>query len=154
MLLAKRTSIWRGRYEVSQDGRPVARWDGSLWGSGGDLQVAGHAFQVRGNAWGSRFSMLDKAGGVVASAERVGRKHWSVTAGGVTYQFQRASVWTQAQDLYAGGQKVGSVRKISMWSGDVAVDLPGVPLPVQIFVLGVLITMWQAQSSAASSGGG
>ena len=154
MLLAKRTSVWRARYEVSQDGHRVAHWDGSLWRSGGDLEVAGHAFQVRGNAWGSRFSMLDKAGGVVASAERVGRKHWSVTAGPVTYQFQRASVWTQAQDLYAGGRKVGSVRKVSMWGSDVAVDLPGVPLPVQVFVLGVLVTMWQAQSSAAASSGG
>jgi hypothetical protein len=151
MLLAKRTSVWRTRYEVSQDAHLVAQWEGSLWRSGGELNVAGQAFQVRGNAWGSRFSMLDKAGGVVAAAERVGRKRWSVTAGGVTYNFQRASVWSQAQDLYVDGRKVGSVRKVSVWGGDVAVDLPGVPLPVQVFVLGVLVTMWQAQ--AANSGG-
>src|SRR6187402_3304514 len=89
MLLAKRTSVWRTRYEVSRDGHPIAHWDGSLWRSGGDLEVAGHPFEVRGNAWGSRFSMLDKAGGVVASADRVGRKRWTVTAGGLTYHFQR-----------------------------------------------------------------
>jgi hypothetical protein len=154
MLLAKRTSMWRARYEVSQDGHLVAQWDGAVWRSGGDLNVAGQAFQVRGNAWGSRFSMLDKAGGVVAAADRVGRKRWSVTAGGVTYHFQRASMWSQAQDLYADGRKVGSVRKTSVWGNDVAVDLPGVPLPVQIFVLGVLISMWQAQSAAAAGSAG
>ncbi|MEV4515818.1 hypothetical protein AB0K00_43545 [Dactylosporangium sp. NPDC049525] len=150
MLVAKRTSVWRTRYEVSQDGHLVANWDGSLWRSGGDLNVAGQAFQVRGNAWGSRFSMLDKAGGVVAAADRVGRKRWTVTAGAVTYQFQRASAWGHAQDLYSDGRKVGSVRRTSMWGSDVAVDLPGVPLPVQVFVLGVLVTMWQAQAAAAS----
>ncbi len=157
MLMAKRTSIWRANYEVTQDSHLVARWDGSLWRSGGDINVAGQEFQVRGNAWGSRFSMLDKAGGVIASAERVGRKRWSVTAGAVTYQFQRASIWSEAQDLLVDGRKVGSVRKVSLWRGDVAVDLPGVPLPVQVFVLGVLVTMWQAHSAAAasaSSGGG
>lgn len=154
MLLAKRTSIWRARYEVSQDGHRVAHWDGSLWRSGGDLEVAGMVFHVRGNAWGSRFSMLDKAGGVVAAADRVGRKRWTVTAGGTTYQFQRASAWGQAQDLYADGRRVGTVRKVSFWGSDVAVDLPGVPLPVQIFVLGVIVTMWQAQAAAASGGGG
>jgi hypothetical protein len=154
MLTAKRTSVWRSRYEVGQDGHVVARWEGSLWRSGGGLEVAGRTFEVRGNAWGSRFSMLDKAGGVVAAADRVGRKRWTVTAGGVTYQFQRASMWGHAQDLYADGRKVGSVRKVSFWGNDVAVDLPGVPLPVQVFVLGVIVTMWQAQAAAASGGGG
>ncbi|WP_327003620.1 hypothetical protein OHA72_52595 [Dactylosporangium sp. NBC_01737] len=153
MLIAKRTSVWRTRYQVSQDGHLVAAWDGSLWRSGGDLNVAGQGFQVRGNAWGSRFSMLDKAGGVVAAADRVGRKRWTVAAGGVTYHFQRASIWSQAQELYADGRKVGSVRKTSVWGSDIAVDLPGVPLPVQVFVLGVLVTMWQAQASAAGAAG-
>lgn len=154
MLLAKRTSIWRARYEVSQHGHPVAHWDGAVWRQGGDLEVAGQPFQVRGNMWGSRFSMLDKAGGVIAAADRVGRKRWSVTAGPVTYQFQRASVWSEAQDLLVDGRKVGSVRKVSVWRSDVAVDLPGVPLPVQVFILGVLVTMWQAHAAAAASGGG
>jgi len=46
---------------------------------------------------------------------------------------------------------VGSVRRTSFWRGDVAADLPGLPLPVQIFVVGVVITMWEQQ--AAASGG-
>lgn len=152
MLIAKRTSVWRPRYTVTQDGRQVAAWEGALWRSGGDLAVAGQSFQVRGNAWGTRFSMLDKMGGTVAAAERVGRRHWTVTAGPVTYQFQRASMFGQTQDLYVGGAKVGSVRRMSFWGNDVAVDLPTVPLPVQVFVLGVIVSMWEAQSAAAASG--
>ncbi|GAA1556334.1 hypothetical protein GCM10009827_091510 [Dactylosporangium maewongense] len=151
MLIAKRTSVWRARYTVTQQGHAVAAWEGGVWRSGGQLTVAGQSFLVRGNAWGSRFVMQDKAGESVAAADRVGRKQWTVTAGGVTYQFQRASVWSQAQDLYAGGRKVGSVRKTSFWGSDVEVDLPGLPLPVQVFVLGVVVTMWEAQSAAAAS---
>jgi hypothetical protein len=137
---------------VTRDGVPVAAWDGSMWRSGGELTVDGQVFQVRGNAWGTRFTMLDKAGATVAGAERVGRKQWTVTAGPLTYTFRRASVWSQAQDLLVGGTKAGSVRKLGFWGSDVAVDLPTVPLPVQVFVLGVVVTMWQAQSSAAAAG--
>ncbi|MET7418938.1 hypothetical protein [Dactylosporangium sp. NPDC005555] len=154
MLIAKRTSVLRSRYTVTDNGRQVAAWEGAVWRSGGDLTVAGGSFQVRSNMWGNTFSMLDKAGGVVAAADRVGRKQWTVTAGGLTYEFRRASMWSQAQDLYAGGTKVGSVHKLSFWGNDVAVDLPGVPLPVQVFVLGVIVSMWQAQSAAAASSGG
>jgi hypothetical protein len=46
---------------------------------------------------------------------------------------------------------VGSVRRTSFWRREIVADLPGLPLPVQIFVLGVVITMWDAQAAAASS---
>ena len=154
MLIAKRTSVWRSRYTVTQQGHPVAAWEGAVWRSGGQLTVAGRSYLVRGNAWGSRFAMQDKAGDTVAAAARVGRKQWTVTAGGLTYQFQRASVWRQAQDLYVDGRKVGSIRNASFWGSDVEVDLPGVPLPVQIFALGVVVTMGEAQSAAAASASG
>ncbi len=42
------------------------------------------------------------------------------------------------------------MRRTSAWRGDVAADLPGLPLPVQVFVLGVVITMWDAQAAAAA----
>jgi len=104
----------------------------------------------RGNAWGTRYSMVDAAGTEVASAERVGRKRWTVEAAGQTYHFQRASMWGNEQELHAGGVRVGSVKRTSVWRGDVAADLTELPLPVQIFVLGVVITMWDAQAAAAA----
>jgi hypothetical protein len=47
------------------------------------------------------------------------------------------------------GAEVGSMRRTSAWSGAVEADLPGMPLPVQICVLGVQIARWQAEQSAA-----
>jgi len=37
MLTAERMSMWRGRYQVKADGRPVAVWDPSWWRTGGDF---------------------------------------------------------------------------------------------------------------------
>jgi hypothetical protein len=151
MVEARKTSVWRSRYDILVDGRTVATWDGSLWKNGGAFELQGRRYQVSGNAFGSRFRMTDAYGMPVASADRVGRKRWTVEAGGQTYHFQRASSWGNEQVLFAGDGRVGSVRRTSFWRGEVTAELPGLPLPVQIFVLGVVITMWDAQASAAAA---
>jgi hypothetical protein len=151
MVEAKRRSAWRRSYDLTLDGRPVARWDSSYWKSSGTIEVDGRRFRMRGNAWGTKFTMADEMGGVVATADRVGRKQWTVEAGGRTFHFRRASLWNDTQHLYDGDEPVGHVRRTSWWRGDVAADLPGLPLPVQVFVIGVVITMWDAQAAAAAS---
>ncbi|MFC6020468.1 hypothetical protein ACFP2T_30400 [Plantactinospora solaniradicis] len=151
MLEARKASVWRSRYEVSVDGRTVTTWDNAFWKSGGSFELAGRHYQVRGNFLGNRFSMVDADDRVVASADRVGRKRWTVEADGQTYQFQRASLWSNEQELHAGGRRVGSVKRTSLWRGDLTADLPGLPLPVQIFVLGVVITMLDQRAAAAGA---
>jgi hypothetical protein len=94
--------------------------------------------------------MIDEMDRPVASADRVGRKTWTVEAGGQTFHFRRASMWDNTQHLYAGDQPVGHVKRTSWWRGNVAAELPGLPLPVQVFVVGVVVTMWAAQDSAAA----
>ena len=150
MVVAKRISMWRSSYQVFEGDRPVATWTGRTWKSGGDFTLDGRAYKVRGNTWGNRFTMVDDRGETVATADRVGSKRWTVEAGGQTYRFQRASFWSGEQELHNAAGRVGSVRRTGRWRGDVAADLPGLPLPVQIFTLGVVITMWDAQSAAAS----
>jgi hypothetical protein len=151
MLTAKRTSAWRSRYTVSAGDRPVTTWDSRTWTSGGDFALDGRRYRVRGNTWGNRYTMVDDTGATVASADKVGRKQWTVEAGGQTYQFQRKSIWSGEQELHNAAGRVGSVRRTSAWRGDVAADLPGLPLPVQVFVLGVVITMWDTQAAAAAA---
>lgn len=150
-LTVRKVSPWRSRYEVMVDGRTVTTWNGAVWRAGGDFELDGRRYQVRGNALGSRFSMLDADGTALASAEGAGRKRWTVQAGGQTYEFQRASWWSNEQELRASGIRVGSVRRTGFWRGHIAVDLPGLPLPVQIFVLGVVITRWDAEDATAAT---
>ena len=83
----------------------------------------------------------------------VGRKRWTVEAVGQTYHFQRKSFWGNEEQLLLGDTQVGSVRKTSFWRGDVAVELPGLTTALQLFVLGVVISMWNARAAAAAAGG-
>jgi hypothetical protein len=152
MLTAERMSAWGRRYRIAADGRPVAVWDPSWWRSGGDFEVDGRRFEVRASTWGTRYRMVDESGGEVAVAERAGRRRWTVRAGGRTYDFRRASFWGTRQELLVDDVRAGSLRRTSAWSGSVEADLPGMPLPIQIFVVGVQIAIWRARQSAAASG--
>ena len=47
----------------------------------------------------------------------------------------------QEQALLSDGRQVGSVKRTSMWRDDASRILPGLPVPVQLFVLAVVLTM-------------
>jgi hypothetical protein len=153
MLEAKKASVWRNRYNITSAGLPLVTWDGSAWKHGGTFELAGQRYSVRGNMWGSKYGMVDEHGTRVASADRVGRKHWTVEVQGQTYSFRRVSMWRNEEELLVEGRRVGSVKRTSVWRRDAVADLPGLAPPVQIFVLAVVLTMWDEQAAAATSAG-
>ncbi|MEU4420576.1 hypothetical protein AB0F81_08110 [Actinoplanes sp. NPDC024001] len=151
MLKAQRTSMWKTRYEISDGDTVVTVWDGNSWSIGGHFELDGHAYRVKANGWGSRYTMTDRHDRVVAEAERVYRKQWKVHAGGRTFEFKRDSVWRGGDEqLMDGDTVVGTVKRTSTWRGEFAADLPGLPPAVQVFVLGVVLTNYNAQAAAAA----
>lgn len=154
MVNARKTSIWKNRYQITANGGHLATWDGSLWKAGGHFELGGRRYEVRGNMWGSRDGMATENGTPVASARRVGRKRWTVESDGRTYQFQRPSVWRNEEELVVDGRRVGSVRRTSWWRSDAAADLSGLATPVQIFVLAVVLTKWDWDDAGTAAAGG
>lgn len=153
MLHAKKIGFWKSRYEITDNGQVLAIWEPSVWKTGGTFELDGRRYDIRGNLWGNKYGMVAADGTPVASADRVGRKRWTVDAGGRILEFQRASIWRQEQLLLADGRQIGSVKPTSRWRGDATADLPGLPLPVQLFVLAVVLTMWAQQSASAATAG-
>jgi hypothetical protein len=152
VLRAEKVSVWRSNYRIVADGVPIATWNMSVWKHGGELVLAGRRYQIRGNAWGGRYGMAAEDGTVVAVADRVGRSQWTVQAGGTRYRFRRSSFWRQEQQLVIGATPIGSIRRVNRWRGGAVADLPGLPLPVQVFALLVVLTMWERQADAAAGG--
>lgn len=151
---ARKTSAWKSNYVVTDRGREIATWNKSTWKSGGEFTIEGRRFRVRSNGWGNKYTMTDDSDTVIASADRVGRKRWTVSANGQTYNFRRRSIWASEEELVLGDTRVGSVRKTSFWRGDVDVELPGMTPALQLFILGVVISKWDAESAAAASSAG
>jgi len=125
----------------------------SSWKVGGKIELDGRRFEVRANMGGTKYAMVDEAGTPIASADRVGRKNWTVEADGRPYQFRRVSVWRQEEELRSEGQGVGSVKRSSIWGGDAVADLPGLPRPVEVFVLAVVLTMWDLAAASPATAG-
>ena len=148
---ARKTGTWKRSYVVTDRGREIATWDKSTWKSGGEFTLEGRRFRVRSNGWGSKYSMTDDSDAVVAGAERVGRKRWTVSAGGQTYNFRRKSMWSSEEELVLGDTRVGSVRKTSFWGTTVGVELPGLTPALQLFVLAVVLSKWDAEAAAAAA---
>ena len=151
MLHAKKVGFWKNRYEITADGRVLATWEGSIWKSGGTVELDGRRYEIRSNLWGNKYGMVTEDGAAVASADRVGRKKWTVEADGRVYEFRRASIWRQEELLCSEGHQVGVIKRTSMWRGDATAELPSLPVPVQVFVLAVVLTMWDQQFAAATT---
>jgi len=151
MLVATKDGGLSSAYDIAVDGQPVARWDGSVWRNGGSFTVQGQRYQVRGNLWGSEFTMTDGSGATVAAAGKVTRREWTVVTGGQTYQFRRPSWWRQRFDLLLGRQPVGFVRRPSSWRSTVQAELPTMPMAAQVFTVAVALTTWDAAAVAAGA---
>jgi hypothetical protein len=150
MLTVERTSFWKSRYSLIEDGSPLTVWEAGVWTSGGVFALDGRKYRVRSNLWGSRWSLLDEGGGVVAEAERFGRKNWRVLSAGRVYEFRRRSLFSSEQHLVDGDRTVGVIRQTSAWTGEFTADLPGLPRPVQVFVVGMLISEYLAASAGSA----
>ncbi|MFI5841839.1 hypothetical protein ACIA8K_19220 [Catenuloplanes sp. NPDC051500] len=151
MLSVTKTGFWGKGYRIDADGRELTTWDVSFWRSGGDFVLDGHPYRVRTSGWRNLFTMTDDQERILATATRVGRKRWTVEAGGHTYHFRRQSFWSGNQELHDDAGPRGIVRRSGFWQTTITADLPTLPPPVQVFVIGVVITMWNQQAAAAAA---
>lgn len=99
---------------------------------------------MRGRKLGRTYELADVADGEdaapLAVATPVGRKDWTITAGRHEYRFRRGSFWRGDQLLL-------------VWKAGAIADLPGLPPPLQVFVVAVVLRMWDAQAAAGASAG-
>ena len=144
MLEARRVGVWGGRYDLVADGERVATWEKSGWQPGGTLELDGRRYVLRADLMERTCALVGSGGVRIASADRVGRKDWTIAAGGATYRFRRTAPWRLKETLLVDGQRVGSLRRRNAWRGPAVAELPGVPLDVEVFALAVVLMRWNA----------
>ena len=147
---ARKVKLWDRRYDVLEDGRPVAIWERSLWSTGGTIRLEGRNLHVRTNLLGCESSMSEAAGPPIAVARSVGRKNWTIESDGATYHFRRSPPWRQAERLHHGGLAVGWIRRTRPWRGEARAELPGLPRTVQVFAVALVLSRWESESAASA----
>ena len=154
VLRAEKDGVFARSYRITDDGRAVTTFDPSWWHGGGTFTVVGHRYTVGSAAWGRTYTLTDEQDRTVATAQKAGRRDWTVEAGGVVYRFRRVSFWSGDQALLRDDREVGRVTRASVWTGGAVAELPWLSTALRVFVVAVVLTMWQQQTSAAVASGG
>jgi hypothetical protein len=143
VLRASRVGLLSNRYEISDGDTLLCTWKPSAFFGGGAFVLNGCDFEVTRGGWtGRRYRLLDDMHEVVALADGVGRFAWTLETGGVTHDFERTSFFREEHVLLADGEPRGWVRRTSAWFGEAEADLALLALPVQVFVLVSLLSVW------------
>lgn len=153
MLHARKQGAFKRAYDITTAaGTPVATWSKSTWQNNGEFELDGARYGVRTSGWiQQRAELVEGQGREVAAADQVGRKRWTITTGRREYTFRRASAWRADQVLEVDGEQVGTIRRTGRWTTGAEADLPGLPPPVAVFALVVVLMMWQRNDTAAAS---
>lgn len=150
--------LFRVRYEVTADDRPVAGWTARTWQQHRDLLIDGHPYALRSEGI-ARFSL---EGEIRAHIQRTvdhpfgprSKPHWIVETGEVAYRLagsgvgRRFALLTTADAVNEAGRvwRTGTVRP------SYAAELPAaLDLPVQVFVLWSAMAIWRASVAAAAT---
>ncbi|MEU3711917.1 hypothetical protein [Streptomyces catenulae] len=143
---------------MSRDGQLLTTFTSGKGQSKGSFRLGGAEYTVRAHAFGGTYELLTEAGTCVATAERVGRRNWSLRASGQEFVFRRASFAGRNQELLgADGEPVGSIACAAGFKLGATADLPGLADEAQVFVTAVMLLRWQRQrntvaASTAASG--
>ena len=125
-------------------------WTPLVKGEGGRFVLDGVEYLVDAGGTAPHAVLSVADGPPLAVAEGVGRTPWTVRTGEAVYTFERTrSRWSE-QLLVAGGRPVGMVRQAGRRGRNAEAELPGVPAPVAVFVMAVVITLWM--DAAADQG--
>jgi hypothetical protein len=154
MLEAHRVSSFRSRrWEIREDGAPLVVLEKHGWRSGLSFTIDGTAYEVGVNWTGGQYTLT--SGDVqFARAHRVGRKRWVVETPEGEYHFRRRSIWRSDQEWVASPDAptaIGGVSRAGSWRSGAEADLPGMPTPLAVFTLTVVLLMWEQAAAAAAS---
>jgi len=154
MLEAKPRSWFSWDYRVLDAGREVGGFNLAWLREGGALLVGAEKCPVRREGlWGDW--ILDWRGREVARATKP--SSWSrrflVRFGGREIELVPPHVFTRSFAAREGGRTVGEIAPAGIFTRRTRIDLPSdVPLPVQVFMLFLVILMWRRAAQSSDSG--
>ena len=152
MLYARRRGVRGPSYRIVADGRRLTTWTPLVKGAGGRFHLDGVDYLVDAGGTAPQAGLSTADGTPLAVAEGLGGTPWTVRTAHAVHTFQRAPHGGPEQLLVAGGRPVGLVRRAGRRGRDAEAQLPGLPAPVAVFVLAVVITMWTDRAAAGGTG--
>jgi hypothetical protein len=155
MLHARRQGAFRYSYAITEGdsedgGTPVTTVSQTRRGNA-EFELDSVLYQVRLSGIVRRQALLENPEGrPVAGADSIGKRRWTVTCDGRSYEFDRVGIFGNEQAHVVGGKRLGSVRRTGFWRTGAEADLPDLPRLVAVFTFAVALLAWQRDDASAS----
>ena len=141
-------------FTIFQDDTPVADIALSLWSEAADLQIQGMTCKMYREGMISGPFLLETEGEVLARAYKPSAlfRSFEVEHGDRRYVLEAESVWMRKFVLKEREQEVGSIYPEHAFTSRAVVELPAeISLPVQVFMLWLVVLMWKRGEEAAAA---
>lgn len=161
MLEARPVGFASWNYKVFEGKSEIARLSFRTFSYSGTLHVGEVPFTLKSPWISRRYAMLFE-GVRVASADQASRmtRNVNVRLSGtlidrpdeevVRYTLKPRTFFSNDFELREDGERVGSVKRGGIFSRRARVNLPGLPLSAQVFVLALVVIQWRQASGGGS----
>lgn len=142
--------MFKRSYEIAQDGRPVTELAG-IRRESCEFVLGGVPYSVVRD--GRKRFTLSGPDGRMADAVRDTSRRWAVTTAEGGLELVKPSFWRSGWEVRRGGA-AGAIEHEGVFTRSFTAEVPaGVSLPVQVFVLYVVLMILERQQQAAASAG-
>ena len=139
---------------VTDGASPVAEIDVSWWREKGVLTVRGSTYDVYREGLMSGAFLLESDGSILARAEKPSafRRSFELECGGKFFTLRAESAFRRGFVLIDGDREVGWLSPNGVFTRRATADLPeGIPLPVKVFIIWLVVILWKRESDSAAS---
>lgn len=147
---ARRRGVFKREYEIYSGGQLVTELTGRRR-EGCEFSWSGTGYRAERD--GRKRFVLHGPDGQVATAERQTAREWTVRTAAGNLTLVKPSVWRSGWEIRHGGT-AGGIRHDGGFTRTYTADVPAdVPLPVAVFVLYVVLAIFERQAAAAAAAG-
>jgi hypothetical protein len=140
-------------YTVTDAGRTLASLERSRYGEKGAFAVDGVQYEINREGLLGDFVLESGAAAIARATEpSLFRRTFVISHGSREFTLRAQSPILRTFLVEEGGKRIGSIAPEGVFTRKAAVDLPGLPLPVTLFLVWLTVLFWRRQ--ADSSGGG
>jgi hypothetical protein len=154
VLQAVPTHWFSWNFTVTQGSEVLANIDTSWWREKGVLTIEGKCYRVYREGLASGDFVLESPELIVARARKPSafRRAFIVEHGGRQYALRANWPFRRAFRLLDGETEIGSISPEGFLTRRAAVVMPqDMPLPVQVFVVWLVIILWKRDANAAAA---
>lgn len=137
-------------YIIQQDGLPTVELHKNMWSEQGGWLLDDLQYTITRDGMTGPFILLVNGAEIArAHKQSVWTKTFDLYYEDKQYLLKAKSVWTREFIVLFNDQIIGSVFHNSVWTRKFIIDIPGLPLPLQLFVGWLALVMWQRDEAAA-----